>query len=517
MIPQKRVVAGRAAGSALALTLALTACSASSDPSSPGPDDGRPVVGGTLRLLATGGNVRTLDPQTNEATAAASPTWTALYSKLMDQDPKTGEPVPALAESIEPNEDATEWTITLREDAMLHEAGRPYDADDAIFSIKRILDPKTGAKGVDALSFIDADGLEKVDDFAFKLNLKQPYGLVREAFATNYASMVPEDFDAQHPDGTGPFTLQKYTPGQSVEMLRFDDYYGEKAFVDKLVITEVADSAAQINALQSGQAEIIDAVPPAQVKAIESSPSLKVLQGPSWQYFPIIMNVDIEPFDDVRVRQALRLIADRQQIVDVALNGYGDVANDYADRGEACPPNGLPQRSQDIDEAKRLLAEAGESDLELDLVTTNGTAGMAETAPVYAEQAKEAGVTINVRNLDVDSYLAKYGQWPFAVDWILDDYPTSVLRTLLPGGAYANAHWDDKTYQAMAEAAFAEADETKRCEHFAQMQAYEYENSPLIVWGFSDTVHAYASDVHGLVPDVAGGEFERLNKVWISN
>lgn len=505
----------RVAAGVVALTLALSACGSSSSPASSNEGEGGdPVKGGTLRVLAAGGGVKNLDPQTNEGTAVDQPRWAALFDKLMVMSPE-GTPEPSLAESIEPNDDATEWTITLRDDAVLH-SGRLYNADDLIFSIERILDPATGAKGKDALTFIDPAGIEKVDEYTVKLNLKQPYGPVREAFTTNYVTMVPKDFDPENPDGTGPFTLDSYTPGQESTMSRFDDYWGQVAYVDKLVITEVADSAAQVNALRGGQAEIIDAVPPAEIKAIEAAGDLQIYRSPTWQYFPIIMNVDVAPFDDPRVRQALRLVADRQQMVDVALNGYGEIANDYASRTDACEQPDLAQREQDIEEAKRLLAEAGQSDLQLELVTTAGTAGMAETAPVFAEQAKAAGIDVEVRNVDIDTYLGKYGQWPFAVDWIIDDYVGSVQRTLLPGGAYNNSHFNDEEYNELAADAFAIADDQERCEAYKEMKTIEYERGASIVWGFSDAVHAYANNVHGLQPNVAGQELDHLNEVWIA-
>lgn len=503
----------RGAVLAAVLTLVVSACSSSSSSSSDGGSEGEPVKGGTLRLLATGGAVKNLDPQTNEGTASDGPRWGALFDRLMEMSPD-GVPEPSLAESITPNDDATEWTVKLRDDAMLH-SGRLYDADDLVYSLKRILDPKIGAKGKDSIAFIDPDGISKVDARTVLLKLKKPYGPVREAFTTNYVAMVPKDFDPQKPDGTGPFKLDSYTPGQESVMSRFDDYWGDVAHVDKLVITDVADGAAQVNALRGGQADIIDAVPPAEIKSIEATPNLKILQSPSWQYFPIVMNVDTPPFDDVRVRQAFRLIADRQQIVDVALNGYGSIANDFASRTTACKQPDLPQRTQDIAEAKKLLAEAGQSDLKIDLVTTNGTAGMAEGAPVFAEQAKKAGITINVKKLDVDSYLAKYGKWPLAVDWIIDDYVGSVQRTLLPSGAYNNSHFDDKEYNELAAKAFALADDKARCDAYQEMKTVEYERGASIVWGFSDIIHGYSDKVHGLKPAIAGNELDDLNEAWI--
>lgn len=497
-------------------TVALMAsgCASSSSSGGGAGDGGTPVKGGTLRVLATGGKATNLDPQTNEGTASDRPRWGAMYGKLLEMD-QDGVPQPSMARSVESNADATEWTITLRDDIKLH-SGRSYTSDDLIYSLKRIMDPKTGALGKDSLTFVDPEGITKVDERTVKLKLKSPYGPVREALTTNYMAMVPKDFDPKNPDGTGPFKLEKHTPGQETTFVRFDDYWGQVPYVDKLVITDVADSAAQANALRGGQAEIVDAVPPAEIKTIEGSTNMKILRSPSWQMFPIVMNVDKAPFNKPKVREALRLVVDREQMVDVALNGDGEIANDYASRTDACEQPDLPQRKQDIPRAKQLLAEAGESDLELELVTTNGSAGFAESAPVFAEQAKKAGVTVKVKTLSVDAYLEKYGQWDFAVDWIINDYPGWVERTQLPGGAYNNSHFDDDEYTKKAKAAFAIADDDERCEAYKELKEIEYERGASIVWGFSDRIHAYASTVHGLKPQIAGTELDHFNEVWIS-
>lgn len=501
----------RLAAGITSVALVASGCGGSS--SSDGADGGEPVQGGTLRLLATGGKATNLDPQTNEGTSSDRPRWGALYDKLMEMD-EEGVPQPALAESIEANDDATEWTITLREDAMLH-SGRAYNADDLIFSIKRVLDPKVGALGKDAIEFINPEGISKVDERTVKLTLDEAYGPVPEAFTTNYLAMVPEDFDPKDPDGTGPFALEKHTPGQETTLTRFDEYWGQVAHIDELVVTDVADSAAQVNALRGGQAEIVDAIPPAEIKTLESSGDMKILRSPSWQQFPIVMNVKKPPFDKVEVRQALRLVVDREQMVDVALNGHGAIANDYASRTEACEQPDVTQRKQDIAEAKKLLAKAGESGLELELVTTNGAAGFAESAPVFAEQAKKAGINVKVRTLDVDAYLEKYGEWDFAVDWIIDDYPSWVQRTQMPGGAYNNSHFNDDEYNKRAKEAFSIADPDERCEAFKDLKEIEYERGASIVWGFSDRIHGYSSRVHGLKPHIAGTELDQLNEVWI--
>jgi peptide/nickel transport system substrate-binding protein len=507
----RRLTAGALAG---AVALGLTACSGSgSGSTSSAADSDEPVEGGTLRVMAAGANAVSLDPQATEGTTVDGIRWGALYDKLTTMQPD-GTVVPSLAETIESNETADEWTVTLRDGIATHDGGT-FDADDLIFSVRRILDPATAAKGVDQLAFIDPEGIERVDDLTALFTLPQPFGLFEQVWTGNYMSMVPEGFDPADPIGTGPFTLDSYTPGQESRMSRFDDYWGEVAHVDELVVTDVAEASAQANALRGGQADIIGDVPASEVAAIEGNDQLRIMRNPTWQYFPIIMDVEQAPFDDERVREAMRLIADRDQLVDVALNGYGNVGNDYVARTEACPRPDVDQREQDIEAARQLLEEAGVPDLQLELATTAGAPGMVESATVFAEQAREAGVEISVRNLDPADYLERYGQWQFAVDWIIDDYPGAVQRSLLPGGAFNNSHWNDPEFNELAAQALAEPDLEARCDLFSQMQTIEWERGAQIVWGFSDTLHAHTAQVQGLTPNISGDQLEDLNLVWL--
>src|SRR5262249_37266626 len=143
--------------------------------------------------------------------------------------------------------------------------------------------------------------------------------------------------------------------------------------------------------------------------------SMHALISKTGGWLPLCMAIDLPPFDDVRVRQAMRLLVDRKQIIAQVLSGYGFEGNDlYApfDPGYLQ----MPQRDQDISEAKSLLKAAGHSNLSVDLHTTNGAAGMVELATVFQNQAAAAGVKVNVHN-DPNYYGNLYLKLPFSVDF----------------------------------------------------------------------------------------------------
>ena len=145
------------------------------------------------------------------------------------------------------------------------------------------------------------------------------------------------------------------------------------------------------------------------------------------------MAIDMPPFDDPKVRQAMRLIVDREQMIDQILSGYGFIGNDlYAPFDDGLPQRTLPQREQDIDQAKSLLQQAGKDGMTVDLHTTNGAANMVSVATIFAQQAKDAGITVNVKN-DPNYYGDSYLKLAFSVDfWGTRGYLNQVQQGSLP-------------------------------------------------------------------------------------
>ena len=159
------------------------------------------------------------------------------------------------------------------------------------------------------------------------------------------------------------------------------------------------------------------------------------------------MRVDAAPFSDERVRQALRLIADRQQMIDQALSGYGSLGNDMYAPFDPAYDEDLPQREQDLDQAKSLLKAAGQEDLQVELFTGDDIGSVATaSASLFAEQAKEAGVDVKVDKKN-PFYGDDYLSYPFAQDfWNTRLYIPQAGVCALKGGTYNETHWDDPKF-----------------------------------------------------------------------
>ena len=267
-----------------------------------------------------------------------------------------------------------------------------------------------------------------------------------------------------HPVGTGPFTYQRFVPGQLSQFNRFDNYWDGPAFLDELIIYDFADDAAKVNALLAGQVQSIDNLPSYVVNTIDQQGASPLISD-TGAWVPFTMRVDVAPFSDVRVRQALRLIVDRQQMIDQALNGFGILGNDLYSPFDPVFASDLPQRVQDIDQAKSLLAQAGQSDLDVELVTSTAVgAGAVESANLFVQQAKLAGVDVRLNKADPTSSTAT-ATCPGTSPRTSGTPATTSRRWPRPRSrarTYNETHFEDPKFTALIDLAKREPDANKR-------------------------------------------------------
>jgi peptide/nickel transport system substrate-binding protein len=503
--PSRRDILRWAAAAALAAaTPALSACG-SATATGAATSGGPARRGGRLRAGIVGGSAKdTLDahaPVTHPDEARVI----QLYDTLATYDTDFRVQL-ALAEEITPSPDATVWTIRLRQGVEFHN-GKPVTADDVAFSLRRIIDPKNPKSGAAGLAALDPNGITVVDRRTVRLALRKADAVLLDQFAQYNNGIVPVDYDPKQPVGAGPFRFGTFEPGQQSVFARHPNYWrtGEP-HLDEIVIIDFPDDTARVNALLGGQVDAIDQLPLGQIGVVKANPQLKVLESETGAWLPFTMRVDRPPFNDVRVRQALRLIVDRDQMVKQVLGGHGTVGNDLYGRFDHCYAGDLPQRRQDIAKAKDLLRQAGRENLTVELVTSPVAAGIVEAAQVFANQAKTAGVTVNVRKVDSGEFYGdNYLKWDFAQDfWFSRGYVPQTAQGSVPDAPYNETHWADPAFLNLIAQARSTVDESKRCQLLAQAQKIEYDTGGYIVWGFPNQVDAHRATVNGLVPDKGG-------------
>ena len=456
--------------------------------------------GGVLRVgIAGGSSADGLDPH-HPPTYPDQARVSNLYEPLFLHDVSYNIQ-PVLAESIEPSDHGSTWTLRLRDGVEFHN-GKRLDVDDVIFTFRRIVDTK--ANGAAALSIVDFAGLQRIDARTLRIPLTQPYALFQDELAQYYNAVVPVGFDAAKPVGTGPFRYGTFTPGDRSSFPRFTGYWrGDQPYVDELVIIDFPGAEPQLEALLGGDVEAIDNLPTEQMATVKAA-GANVLVSETGNWTPFTMRVDTAPFSDVRVRQALRLVADREQLVSQALGGQGRIGNDLYAPFDVAYAKQLPQRQQDLDQARSLLRAAGQSGLRLELVTSTAVDSAAVTAALlFSQQASAAGVNVRVRPVDSGTFYGRdYLGWPLAQDyWYTRSYLPQAAQGSLPDSPYNECHWNDPAFNSLIASARGELDATRRSRLLQDAQQIEYDSGGYVVWGFKNQVDAYSSKVTGFVPD----------------
>jgi peptide/nickel transport system substrate-binding protein len=464
--------------------------------------------GGTFRLGITGGGANDFIDGQHIVAKPDIARLVATFEPLSYFNEEYVPVVDGLAEEI--TADAADvWTIRLRSGIEFHD-GKTVTADDLIYSIQRTLNPDLGLFGQAGFGAIDPNGIEKMDERTVRLNLSRPDATLLDAFSQYFQGVVQEGYSPDavgqgDPIGTGPFRVASFQPGQRSEHVRFENYWREgEPYFDAVHIIDFPTENAKINALLGGQIDAATDVPFGQIPLIEGREELVIYESESGGWTPITMRVDQEPFKDVRVREAFRLIADREQMVSQGLAGYGRVANDIYGPFDPCYfGDDFPQREQDIEQAMSLLSAAGQDGLTIDCYTTPADTGMVEGAQVFAENAREAGVTVNVKNVDSGVFYGdQYLQWTFATDfWGGRNYLAQVAVGSLPNSAFNETHWNNDRFNSLYEEALGTVDEAARCELIREMQQLEYDEGGHILWGFKNLVDGHSAEVVGLKPD----------------
>ena len=340
--------------------------------------------------------------------------------------------------------------------------GKTLTAEDVMFSLAKVTDPKKpGSGGTELAKILELNNSKIVDPKTILLQLNAPYAVLDQLLAEYTVGILPTDFDVSQPVGTGPFSYQRFVPGQLSQFDRFDNYWDGPPFVDELIIYDFADDAAKVNALLAGQVQSVDNLPSYLAGTIEQQGASPLISE-TGAWVPFTMRVDAAPFSDVRVRQALRLIVDRQQMIDQALNGFGILGNDLYSPFDPAYARDLPQRVQDIDQAKSLLeaGRAGEPRRRAGHLDGGGRGRGGVGQPV--RRAGQAGRASTVRLTKADAnvfYGDRYLSWNFAQDfWNTRNYLPQVATSSVKGATYNETHFDDPKFTALIDQAKREPD-----------------------------------------------------------
>lgn len=498
----------------------LSGCASSGPDTAVGPVVGEPKRGGSLRL-AMGGAA------SSDAVdvAVSGSVWSVgigfqLYDRLLDLRPPADgrlgqEVVPAIAEEAE-YLTADRVRIRLRDDVEFHN-GKTVTADDVLFSYQRQVDPASPGNGAVMLETVDFGNSRVLDPRTVELVLNRPDAFFRNRLANNYLTIVPTDFDSANPVGTGPWKLRSFAPGRSVSFERFENYHGGPAFADEMTWSAFSEPAAQVNALTSGAVNLLANVQTTQIRLIEDRSDCQIFRTPTGSAFSLLaMAKKRSPFEDQRVREAFRLMIDRQAVVDYVYGGEATIANDLFNPYDLAFNSDIPQREHDPDRAKALLAAAGVSSLSLPLAT-GGFAPNFEV--VVAQLARDAGIDIRVEKVDESSFYANHWmQDPLTATAVYTrPVADTVALTSLPTSPWNETQEDDPAVARLYDEAAATLDPVLQAELLGELQNVLWDRGGYVVPAYANQVDATAANVGGVVTDVSGQPFGgfRFNRMWL--
>ncbi len=325
-----------------------------------------------------------------------------VFEGLMKPTPE-GDLIPAVAEKYEISDDQLTYTFTIRDGIKFHN-GETVTAGDVVNSITRCIEPyEADVLAVEPLSSVEK--VTSVDERTVQIRLKEPN---TEFLAYLTLAILPAEYDGQDtaPVGTGPFKFVSRAAQDNIVLERFEDYWGEKAYLDKVTYKIIENADSILMSLQSGAVDLFAHLTSTQVAQLGDD--FNIEEGTMNLVQAMYLNNAVEPFDNVKVRQALCHAVDRQQILDLAFDGYGSLIGSsmYPAFGKYFDESLTNYYPHDVEKAKALLAEAGYPDgFSMTITVPSNYQPHIDTAQVIVEQLKEVGIKAEILPVTWESWL----------------------------------------------------------------------------------------------------------------
>ena len=401
-----------------------------------------------------------------------------VFEGLMKPTPE-GDLIPAVAEKYEISEDQLTYTFTIRDGIKFHN-GDPVTAEDVGESLARC---KNGGDGIfEVEAFSNIQHMETADSRSISITLGEPDS---EFLSYLTAAVLPAGYDGQDtaPVGTGPFKFVSRAAQDNIVLERFDDYWGEKAYLDKVTYKIIENADSILMSLQSGAVDLFAHLTSTQVAQLGDE--FNIEEGTMNLVQAMYLNHAEKPFDDVRVRQALCYAIDRQQILDLAFDGYGSLIGSsmYPAFGKYFDDSLTNYYTYDVEKAKALLADAGYPDgFAMTITVPSNYQPHLDTAQVIVEQLKQVGITAEILPVTWESWLNDtYMDRQFQATVVGVDASTMTARALLErftstaGNNFIN--YNNAEYDAIFQAAIAAADDAAQTAAYKQALANLTENA----------------------------------------
>lgn len=475
-----------------------------------------PKKGGSVRMSS---NLHGPDDQLDPPLFTSTIDYTrgrATYNSLI-QHANDLSPQPELAESFEPNANATEWTFKIRNGVTFHD-GKKLTADDIVYTMKR-------HQGEDSTSVIKSvlasvKEWKKTGPMEVKAILESPNADLPVLLGLFQTKIVQEGSTGDG-IGTGPFVLESFQPGVKSVHVRNKNYWREGAHLDACEITAITDPVARVNALISGDMQLVTAIEPNAFRQVESAKDVTLLSTPAALQMGICCLKNTEPGSSDDFVKGMQYIQDRKRIVKRVLKGKGSLGNDTP----ISPAHGkdfcheLPQREYDPDKAKFHFKKSGYSTAELFVAPVMG--GIEDACLTAQANCAKIGFDLKLKKVPTDGYWgAVWMKEPLnVVSWNMRPTANSQMGIQFgPGAAWNDTFWNNERMGELLALSLAETEPTKRHDLYCEMQTLIHEGSGMVIPAFSNINDGIADNVMGMpkVPLGQLGACEWPEFIWLA-
>jgi peptide/nickel transport system substrate-binding protein len=426
---------------------------------------------------------------------------------------------PQLAIGWRPNEDGSVWTFQIRPGVEFHD-GRPLTAHDVAATMNRLADPANGSIALSAFAgTLSKGGARALDAGTVEFRLDAPNGTFPYLVSSdNYnAIILPADYGGGFErdfNGTGAFRLERYVPKARASFVRNDRYWGAKALPDRVLFSFYDSIQAQVLAMQGGQLDVLLHVPVQGGQGLLTDPRLNIVALPSSAHEQVHMRTDRGSFADKRVRRAVALALNRENLVRGMFRGRAALGNDspFAPIFPATDPD-VPQRRLDLTEARALMAAAGVPNGFAAVLTAERYQELPDYAVVIQNAVRKIGIDLT---LNVEDQSAYYGRAVFgSSDWLdsemgIEDYghrgvPNTLLTASLGNrGPFNAAHFKNAEYDSLVASYIAALDPATQRACAGRIQRLLLEETPVITAYFYDWLSVTAKQISGVRPGANG-------------
>lgn len=479
-----------------------------------------PRRGGRIRVSGTSTSTSdTLDPA-KQSLSTDYARCNMFYNGLTTFDGSL-TPQPALAESWEQDR-ATVWTFKLRRGVTFHD-GKPLTSEDVVFSLNRHKDPATASRARSLampMQEIVATGPNEV-----RITLDAPNADLPVVLATFHFHIIKAGTtDFATAVGTGPFLCREFQPGVRSIGVRNPNYWREnKPYLDEVEFIGIPDEQARVNALLSGDVQLIGGVDPRSVRRIQQTQGYSVFETKSGYYTNLIMRLNEAPGNNPDFVLAMKYMFDRAQMRTAILRNYGVIGNDQP----IDPTNrfyfpGLPQRPFDLDRARFHFQKSGVGSTTLPVVCSPAAPNSVDMAQVLQQTGQRIGMNLEVRRVPSDGYWSNHWfKHPIGFGSINPRPSADILLTLFfkSDAAWNESAWRNPQFDQLLGAARAETDEAKRRQMYADMQVMIHNESGIGIPVFQSLLDGHSSKLKGLGAIPVGNlmGFDFAQHVWLES